>query len=184
MLDREVVGSRRHAQQLLDDLLGLVDLRGEEIDRILRVQVEVGSVVSQRLHVGVAARRFVALGIGRPHVRRILADDIGNGSFVLDHLLLAHVGRDTGQAVVGPGVGGDLVTFVDHAPQQVGPGSGDVDLAFAQVVARDIEGGREAVLLEEIQELGGVDVGAVVIRQRHHVGLGATVDVGIIGHLP
>ena len=183
MLNGEEVGSRRNAQQLLNDLPGLENRRGKEVDRILRVQVKVGSVVPQRLHVGVASRHIVALGIRRSHVGRILADHVGDGSFVLDHLLLPHVGRNAGQAVVRPGMRGDLMTFVDHALQQVGPGSCGVDATFPQVVSRDVEGGRESILFEEVQEFRGVNIRAIVIGQGDDVGLGAAVDVLIVGDL-
>lgn len=184
MLNREEVGSRGNAHQLLHDLLRLIHIRGENIDGILRVQVEIDPMISQSLHVGVAPRRIVALRIRRPHVGRILADHVGDGSFVLDHLLLPHVGRNSRQAVVGPGMGGDLVTFTDHALEQVRPGGRGIDSAFPQVVSRDKEGGREAILFEEIQESRRVQIGAVIICQGHDVGLGAAVDVLIVADLP
>lgn len=177
MLNGEEVGPRRLTQQLLNDLLGLVNLRGKIIDRILRVQVEVGSVISQRLHVSVAARHIVALGIWRSHVCRILADHVGDGSFVLDHLLLPQVGWDAYQAVMRPGMGGNLVTFIDHAPQQVGPRGRGIDFTFPQVVSRDKERCRESILFKEIQEFRSVNIWTVVIGQSHNIRLGAAVDV-------
>lgn len=183
MLDRKEVRLRRHAESGLDDRFGLGDVRGEEVHRILRVQVIIDPMVSQSLQVGVASRCIVALGIRRAHVGGILADHIGDGSFVLDHLLLPHVRRKSHQAVVGPGMGGDLVTFVDHAPEQVGPGGRGIDFPFPQVVSRDKEGGGEAILLEEIQELRRVEVRTVIVCQGHHVRLGAAEDVVIVRDL-
>lgn len=141
-------------------------------------------MVSQCLHVGVAPRRIVALGIRRPHVGRILADHIGNSSFVLDHLLLPHVGRDAGQAIMGPRMGGNLVTFIDHALEQVGPGSRGIDSTLSEIVSGHVERRREAKLFQEIQEFRSVNVWTIIIGQSHDVGLGAAVDVLIKGDLP
>lgn len=184
VLNCEEVGSRRLTQQLLNDLLGLVNLRGQKIDSILCIQVEVSSVISQSLHVSVASRHVVALGIWRSHICRILADHIGDGSFVLDHLLLPQVGRDACQAVMRPGMGGNLVTFIDHPPQQVGPRGRGIDCTFPQIVSRDKERCREAILLEEIQQFGSVNIWTIIIRQGHDIRLGAAVDVLIISDLP
>lgn len=64
------------------------------------------------------------------------------------------------------------------------PGKGRVvDLALGVVVARDHEGGGGVVLLEEIQQIVRVLVGAVVERQGDVSRLGAAVDAGAAVYL-
>lgn len=94
MLNREIVRRRRLAEQRAHDIFGLENLGGEEVDGILRVQVEIHPVIPQRLHVGITSGCIIALGVRRAHVGGIFANHVGDGSFVLDHLLLPHVRRD------------------------------------------------------------------------------------------
>ncbi len=83
-----------------------------------------------------------------------------------------------------PRVGSNLVTFIDHAPEQVRPRGRGVDLPFTQVVPRDKERRREAVPLEEIQQPAGVNKWPIIVRQSHHVCLGTAKDIAIIRYVP
>lgn len=183
MLDGEVIRPGRYAEKRLDHLSGLVNRRGEEVHRILRVQVKIYAMVSQRPHVGITSRRIVALGIRRAHVGRVLANHIRDSSFVLDHLLFPHVRRYARQAVMRPGMRGDLVTFTDHAPEQAWPGGRGIDLTFSQIVPGHEERCREAILFEEVEEFGRINIWTIIICQSHHVRLGAAVDILIIRYL-
>lgn len=58
-----------------------------------------------------------------------------------------------------------------HAFDKCCPGVGcTVDLALAQVVARDEEGSFRFVLLEKIEDLGRVDVWTIVISNSYCTG--------------
>ena len=107
-------------------------------------------MVAKSFHVRLAAGRRIALGIWRTHVGRIFADNIGECSLVLDHLLLSHVGRDILKAVVGPRVGSDLMSFIDHARDDRWVRSGSVNGTLAQVVASNKECGMEAKALQGV----------------------------------
>ena len=52
---------------------------------------------------------------------------------------------------MGPGVGGDLMAFGDHALDEGWIWRGGVDGAFSQVIACDEEGGVEAVCFEDVE---------------------------------
>lgn len=69
------------------------------------------------------------------------------------------------------------MSFGDHALDEIRVGRGDVDFAFAVVVACYEEGCCEAVGLEDVEELGGVFVWAVVVGKRYDVVLNTIVDV-------
>lgn len=183
MLHGQTIRHRRLAEKRIHHLFGLVDGRGQVVDGILCVQVKIDPVVSQRVHVRITSRGIAALGVRGPHVGRILANHVGDGPFILDHLRDAHVGRDHIQAVVRPGVGGYLVPLIDHAPEQVRPGGGGIDFTFPEVVPRDEKGRGEAILLQQIQQCRRVEIRTVVVRQGHHVRLRAAVDIVVIRDL-
>ena len=113
MLDREVVIGTSRTQDLLDNVLGVLDSVRVEI--VLGVQVKIDAMISKSFHISPATRLLTALGVGGSHVSWVFPNDVGDGSFILDHLLLTHVGCDVGQAVMGPGVRGDLMALSNHA---------------------------------------------------------------------
>lgn len=61
-----------------------------------------------------------------------------------------------------PRVRGDLVAVAVHAGDDVAPLWGGVDVAFGEVGAGEEECGFNVFGPEEVEELVGVDVGAVV----------------------
>lgn len=145
MLDRQIVCGADRPQDLLDDSLGILDAVGIEV--ILGVKVKVDSVITKSLHVRPTAGSLIALRVRGSHVGRVLSDDIGDCSLVLDHLLLTHIRRDVGQAIVRPGMRGDLVTLSDHTRNEAWVWRGLIDGAFVQVVASHEERRFEAIRL-------------------------------------
>lgn len=68
---------------------------------------------------------------------------------------------------------GDLMSFVVHSFDNVGVGSaGVVDSVLRIVVPRYEEGGGSAVCFQDIQEVGGVDIRAIIVCQSHGPGHG------------
>ncbi len=141
-----------------------MDLSWERVQVVLGVEVKVDAVVSQCFHVGLAAGNNVTLRVRGAHVGGVLADDVGDSALVLDHLLFTHIGCDIGETVVGPSVGGDLVTLGNHTLDDGRIRSCRVNRTFAEIVARHEESGVEAELLQYVQQLVCVKVWSVVVR--------------------
>lgn len=139
-------------------------------------------MIAESVHIGFAVCGL-ALRIRGPHICWVHAKNIGNGALVLSHLLHAHVRGDFVETVVGPGVRGDLVAFIDHSTDQVRVRVGSVDGAFVVVVSRDEKGGVKAKFLEDIKELARILVGSIVVSQRHYVVLGAAMDIVVVSDL-
>ena len=89
MLDGEVIVRPRGCEDAFHDVLRILDLRWERVEVVLSVEIEIDAVVTQGLHVSLAAGFEGTLRIGRSHVCRVFADYVGKGTLVLDHLLLA-----------------------------------------------------------------------------------------------
>lgn len=82
---------------------------------------------------------------------------------------------------MAPGVAGDLMAIGDHAADDGRvPRAGVLDLALGAIVTDDEEGGLDLVGLEDVEELGGVDVGAVVKGQGHLALVDALGDVDAV----
>jgi hypothetical protein len=78
-----------------------------------------------------------------------------------------------------PSVGCNLMSFVVCSLDRCSPRkSGIVNLSFAVVVTSDEEGGFGVVLLQDIQNMLGVDVWAVIISDSNGSSHCAVVDTG------
>ena len=62
--------------------------------RVTSIDFLVDDMVAEVTHVPQATRCTAAFDVWRPHVGRILADDVGQGSFILVHLFLAFTGSE------------------------------------------------------------------------------------------
>ena len=166
MLYREVVGDTLAlgvSEGRFDNVFGVLDLCRQRVQVVLSIEIKVDAVVAKGFHVRLAARRGVALGVGRAHIGWVFADDVGKGALVLAHLGFAHIRRDVLEGIVGPGVRGDLVALGNHTLNDRGVGSGGVDRTLSKVVAGDEKGCVEAELLEYVEKLAGIKVWAIVI---------------------
>jgi hypothetical protein len=94
------------------------------------------------------------------HVRRVFSDDVANGHFVLDHLVVPLSISDVRQILVRPCVASNLMALCYHTLDDVGPRGCRVDSTFAKVVPRDEEGSLEAIGGELVEDLGGIEVWA------------------------
>ena len=115
MLDRKIVSSSWYCQNLPHNILRILNGGRKRVQVVLRVQIEVGDMVTQSFHVGTTTGNIIALRIRRPHVGWILSNDIGNGTFILNHLLLAHSSCDIREAIVGPCMRCHLMALSNHA---------------------------------------------------------------------
>lgn len=75
---------------VVDHILSVLDLRWQRVEVVGRVQVEERAVVAEGFHVRPAAARLAALRIRWTHVGWVLSNNIGNGTFILHHLLDSH----------------------------------------------------------------------------------------------
>lgn len=89
MLNGEIIRSRL-GQRSCDNILRILDLRGKRIQVVLGVEIEIYTVVTKSQHVCLATGGCVALGVGWPHIGRILADDIGQCTLIFAHLIVTH----------------------------------------------------------------------------------------------
>lgn len=121
VLDLEPLGVGRvlALDGIVPNLLGRLDEVGRVVEVALGVQVEVGDVVAEVVEPRV--RRGVAGRVRRPHVRGEVAQDVGNGNLVVDHLVAELGLAERRETLVRPRVAGYLVAFADHAADQVGP---------------------------------------------------------------
>jgi hypothetical protein len=78
-------------------------------------------------------------------------------------------------------VGSHLVTFGDHALDQIWVGSCGVDFTFSIIIASDEERSVETVYFEYVEELSSVVVWSIIIRQRNDVVLDTIVDIVCVG---
>lgn len=137
---------------------------------VTRVNVVGNDLVSQRLH----RREHGSAGgeVRGAHVGGLLADDVNHRL-----LELLHLGRELrrGQTAKGrrvrPGVRGDLVARIKGLLD-----SGALVVDAAVQGARHEEGGLGAAVVEDVDELGGVLVRAVVVGEGEDARLGALLD--------
>lgn len=134
-------------------------------------------MVAKRLEVVDAAGRPETGVVRRAHVGGEVAEHVPEGHLVLDHLIEALGAGDVVQILVAPGVTGDLVALVTHAQQDVRPGGAlIVDPPLVEVDGRDEECGWHAIVVQDVQQLGRVDVRAVVVRDCDGTWLAALGD--------
>ena len=180
----EIAPSWGTCKRRLDDIFADLDVRRQGVQVVLGIEVEVDTVIAQLLHISLATRSRTTLRVGRTHVGRVFANDVGNGALVVSHLFDAFGRADGIEGVVGPGVGGDLVAFGNHALDQGWVWCGRVDSAFSKIIACDEESGAEAVGFEDVEELRGVKIGTVVVSQGNDVLRNTIVDVGSVRDRP
>ena len=161
----------------LEPFLGVLDLGVAELVVVVRVNVEIGNVVSKVGHGLLAARSSGAAGVRRAHVGREEADDVTHSHLELPHLVPPlHLGNGT-QVQMGPCVGCELVTLGVHALDGGHVSRGRVDLTLVDVGTGDEEGSLAAILLEEVQDVISVVLDwAVVEGESDGAGLLARVD--------
>ena len=136
-----------------------VDLHSPKCSRYVTygIQVEVADDITQVLHYGLACR--IAGRVGRTHVCRVFSDDVPDGHFVLDHLIIALRIGDDAKILMRPCVRCDLVALCDHALDNIGPLCGCVNGSFADINSGDKECGLESVFGKLVKNSVGVDVG-------------------------
>lgn len=141
-------------------------------------------MVAQGLQVVLTSGLGRARRVRGAHVGGEEAEDVPQGHFVLDHLVLALGRRDGAQVLVTPGMAGNLVALGVHPLDDGIPAvRGVVDLAFAVVDASDEEGGLGVVLLQHVEHAVGVDVGSVIISKSDLAVDHAIVDTSTtVGH--
>lgn len=186
--DGEAVARLGAAGGGIKDALEVVlgDLDVGQLVVVVGVEVEVGHDVTEIPHDGLAG--VVAGRVGRAHVGRVLSDNVADGHFVLDHLVIALGIGDNAEILVRPGVGGDLVTLCNHAADDICPRSSGVDGALSNIDSGHEESGLEAIRRELIKHSVSVDVWAIVIcdgnSARCLAGVDATssiCDVALLG---
>ena len=91
VLNRKIVCDPCSAERGFYNVFGCLNLSRKWIEVVLSIEIEVDAMISEGFHVGLAARRSIALRVWWAHIRGIFADYVGEGSLVLDHLLLSHV---------------------------------------------------------------------------------------------
>lgn len=172
------LGIRRHG--IGEDVLARLDLGRRVIEIILGVNVEVDDVVAELGDIVQAPRVARARGVGRAEILGEPAKDVAEGHLVVDELLRADLVGGRGEILVRPRVRGELVAGGVH-PAQDGRVAGGfvVDLALAEVVARDEEGGLDVVCVEHVEDVVGERVGAVVKGEGECSGDFAGGDVDI-----
>lgn len=172
------LGIRRHS--IGEDVLARLDLSRRVIEIILGVNVEVDDMVPELGHIVQTPGVARAGRIGRAEVLGEPAEDVAEGHLVVDELLRADLVGRRGEVLVRPRVRGELVARGVHPAQDGRVARGlVVDLALAEVVARDEEGGLDVVGVEHVEDVVGQRVGAVVKGQGECAGDFAGGDVDI-----
>jgi hypothetical protein len=161
--NRETVAGLRTALSLIENTLEVIlgDLDVRELVVVVGVEVEVRDNVAEVLQHGLTS--VVARRVGGTHVSWVLSDNVTDGHFVLDHLVVALGVTDNAQVLVGPCVASNLVAFSYHALDDIGPLRGGVDGTLADVDTGHEKGSLEAILGELVKHAVGVDVRAVII---------------------
>ena len=103
-------------------------------------------------HIPQAARCTAALAVRRPHVGRVLADDIGESSLIFVHLLFACSGVELIQTRMRPGVRANLMTIDSHASDYLDPFGSSINLASATAVAHNEEGAVDIVGFKQVKK--------------------------------
>ena len=122
-------------------------------------------------------------GVRWPKVCGKEAENVDKGRLELEKLLGALFGADGGEVEMPPRVARDLVAFAVHALDEVGVrarGVGDGRAPEPAVVAAEEKGRLDAISAENIEQLLGVNVWAIVKRDGGFPGDGAPVDVDAV----
>lgn len=174
--DSKAVTRLRTALSLVENALEVVlgDLDVGELVVVIGIEVEVGDDVAKSLEHVLAS--IVARRIGWAHVGRVFSENVADGHFVFDHLVVALRVADDAEVLMGPGVAGYLMAFGDHTLDHIGPLGGGIDRALANVDTSNKKGGLEAVLGELIQNTVGVDIWTVIVCDSDSAGDTASVD--------
>ena len=122
-----------------------------------RVEVKVADDVAQVLHHGLACG--IAGRVRRTHVCRVLSNDVPNGHFILDHLVVTLRVSDDAKILMRPSVRCDLVALCDHELDDGGPLRSRFNGTFSKVDASNEKGSFESVRGKLIQNTVRVDVG-------------------------
>ena len=83
---QEIAPGHSTCKRSSDDIFTDLDIRGQGVQVVLGIEVEVNAVVAQLLHISLAPRSRAALRVGRAHVGRVFANDVGEGTLVVGHL--------------------------------------------------------------------------------------------------
>ena len=144
---------------VLEVVLGDLDLLRSQVVVVVGVEIEVGNDVAKIRH------DFLALSIaGRvrwAHVGRVFADDVTDGHFVLDHLVVNLLLGDEAKVLVGPSVRSDLMAVVVHLLDDASPVL--INGTLSDVVTGDEECGMGTTCFKLSHNVLGVDVWTIVV---------------------
>lgn len=144
---------------VLEVVLGDLDLLRSQVVVVVGVEIEVGNDVAKIRH------DFLALSIaGRvrwAHVGRVFADDVPDGHFVLDHLVVNLLLGDEAKVLVGPSVRSDLMAVVVHLLDDTSPVL--INGTLSDVVTGDEECGMGTTCFKLSHNVLGVDVWTIVV---------------------
>ncbi len=150
---------------------------------VIAVDLEADNMISEVSHVVHATGIMRAVDIGRPHEGRILANDVGNGSLGLEHLLHALL-RGYGVHIwMRPAVGRNLMTSIVQHANESGRLVVLIKLSSAICIAGDEERCVRVGVAEDLLESEVVDGGTVVEGESNCAWLGAMIDQGAIGNV-
>lgn len=178
--DEVVTGCRRAVlDAVVKVVFGVLNQGRRIIVVIIGIDIKVGDVVSKLGHIILAARRGSTIRIWWAHVGGEEAKNVSQRHLVAPHVLFPLLAGEVAKIGVGPGVTSNLVAFVVSTLNDRVPAVGSVvNLALAVVVSGDEEGGLRAVLLEDIKNVAGVNVWAIVECDGDGPCHSAVVDAG------
>jgi hypothetical protein len=139
-------------------VFGVLDEQRRVVVVIISIGIKVHDMVAESLELRLASS--VALGVRRAHIRREVSENVAKSHLVLDHLVLSLGSSESRQVLMSPGMAGNLMTFGSHTLD--GGRIAEINLALSKVVAGDKERSLGVVGLEHIQDIVGIDVGAIV----------------------
>lgn len=144
---QELVGGSVAGVHLSSKLVLCVLLKlWSDVVVVIRVQIEVGNMITQVCHILGAPRSIRAGGEWWAHISWEFADDVGKGHFQPHHLVVTLLLRYGAQVLMRPSVAGDLMAFVDHTSDHAGPClRGVIETALAKIDTSDKESGLEAI---------------------------------------
>jgi hypothetical protein len=119
---------------------------------IMAVNFLVGNMISEITHILHASSLGGALDVGRSHVGGVLADDVDQSSFNLEHFYPSLFGTEVVHVRMRPGVRPNLVAVSVHTFDRSNPGVVLVDLALAHVVRSNEEGGSGIVTGQDVEQ--------------------------------
>lgn len=151
-------------ESVVNVVLGVLDLLTGKLIVIISVQVEVRNDIAEGAHIGLATRSSSTRRVGGTHIGREFSNDVGDGHFVLDHLITALSASDSTEILMRPGVAGNLMTFRDHATEHTGPWLASIiNGALANVDTSHEESSLCVIRFEQVHNVVGVRIGAVII---------------------